>query len=73
MVSLTKKVLQNLAKVQSFVPLGYAPTTGVGKCPNVSHHPTIEDISSPTDIYFGDVKPNPQKLGHQSQPLFDSL
>ena len=44
-----------------------APTetgcSGVGKCPNVSHHPTIGDISSP-DICFGDVKPcetNPQK------------
>ena len=24
---------------------------GVSKCPNVSHHPTIGDISSPTDIW----------------------
>ena len=33
------------------------------------HHPTIVDISSPTDISFGNVKQIPKK-GHQSQPLF---
>ena len=26
-------------------------------CPNVSHHPTIGDVSSPRNIWFGDVKP----------------
>ena len=41
----------------------------VGQCPNVSHHPTIGDSSSPTNICFSDVKPIPKK-GHQSQPLF---
>ena len=35
--------------------------SGVGKCPNVSHHPTIGEISSPTDMCFGDVKQIPQK------------
>ena len=35
---------------------------GVGKCPNVSHHITIGDISSPTDFCFGDVfHKSPQK------------
>ena len=33
------------------------------------HHPTIGDISSQTDIWFGDVKHIPQLSGHQSQPL----
>ena len=36
----------------------------------IKHHPTIGDISSPTDICFGDVKPIPKK-GHQSQPLLN--
>ena len=31
-------------------------------CPNVSHHPTIGDISSPTDVCFGDVQLNPPQL-----------
>ena len=35
-------------------------STGVDQCPNVSHHPTIGDISSQTDDCFGDVQ-NPQK------------
>ena len=35
---------------------------------NVSHHPAIADISSPTNICFGDLKQIPKK-GHQSQPL----
>ena len=35
----------------------------------IEHHPTIGDISSPTDIWFGDVKKIPKK-GHQSQPLY---
>ena len=38
----------------------FSISTGVGKCPYVSHHPTISDISSPTDIWFGDVQ-NPRK------------
>ena len=42
--------------------------TGVGKCPNVSHHPTIGDIiSNRYSVWW--CERNPQK-GHQSQPLF---
>ena len=33
----------------------------VGKCPNVSHHPTKKGILHPTDICFGDVKQIPKK------------
>ena len=36
----------------------------VGKCPNVSHHPTTADIMS---IFEGDVKPIPKK-GHLPTP-----
>ena len=38
----------------------------------IEHHPTIGDISSPTDICFGDVKQIPKK-GHQSQPLYSTM
>ena len=46
--------------------------TGVGKCPNVSHHPTIGDISSPTDMGTYLVwwcETNPKIIGHQPQAL----
>ena len=34
----------------------------------IKHHPTIGDISSPTDICFGDVKEIPKK-GHLLTPV----
>ena len=37
------KTLENSEFQKSLAP---APITGVGKCPNVSHHPTIGDIIS---------------------------
>ena len=42
-------------------------TTNVGFYVPIKHHPTIGDISSPTDICFGDVKPIPKK-GHVQNP-----
>ena len=42
----------------------------VGKCPELKHHPTMKrrsyDISSPTDMSFGET--NPQYLGHVPTP-----
>ena len=40
----------------------FGSLTGVGKCPNVSHHPTLGDII-PSDIFESDVKQIPKK-GH---------
>ena len=42
--------------------------SGVGKCPNVSRHPTIGDISSPTDFWFGDVKQIPNSRDINPNP-----
>ena len=62
-------------------------SAGVGKCPNVSHHPTIGDIISNrylfwwcetnpqkgTHICFGDVKHKIPKKGHLPTPVLVSL
>ena len=41
--------------------------TGVGIDALIEHHPIIWNISSPTDIWFGDVKQIP-KMGHLPTP-----
>ena len=48
--------------ISSFDILGSCFNTGVGKCPNFTHHPILGDISSPTYFFSGDVQ-NPQVMG----------
>ena len=43
---------------------------GISMSQFASHHPTSGDVSSPTNICFGDVKQIPQLSGHQSQALY---
>ena len=43
--------------------------TGLGKCPNVSHHPTKKGIFHFQQIWEGNVMFKIPKKGHQSQPL----
>ena len=58
------------AAASTTTTLDKTDTAGVGKCPNVSHHPTIGDISSPTDMAVLVICfTNPQKLGHQSSSI----
>ena len=69
------RIPQHVEMVTQHRLKAYVVVAGVGKCPNVSHHPTKKGIFYIQHIWLwnGDVSPvYPQLSGHQSRPLGNS-